>query len=44
MKHTGIPVKHVDVKDGKFVRVHKFDVSKKRRIAKSKKLKVVRKT
>jgi hypothetical protein len=44
MKHTGIRVEGITVKDGKFVRVHKFDVSKKRRIIKSKKVKVVRKT
>jgi hypothetical protein len=44
MKQTGIPVKGVKVKDGKLVRVHSFDASKQRRIIKSKKVKVVRKT
>lgn len=42
MKHTGIPVKGVRVKDGKLVRVHKMDASARIRRAKSKKVKVGR--
>ena len=49
MKHTGIQIDGYDVrpdKDGKprFVKIHKFDASKQRRIIKSKKVRVQKRT
>ena len=38
---TTKPVKGVKIRDGKLVRVHAYDASKSRRIAKSKKRRVV---
>ena len=38
MKHTGIPIKGVRIKDGKLVRVHKLDASARIRQRTSKKI------
>ncbi len=38
---TSKPVKELEFKNGKWVRVHRFDPSKKRRIASSKTTRVV---